>query len=90
MDLLAQYARSTYGAAFIWCGFAILVAAATKPVWSQMVFGYEPTLDDLLSLRYFGLWGCISARKVNGNVERHCRQGCGAFNRAGTRAPLET
>jgi hypothetical protein len=55
MDLLSQYARSTYGAALIWCGFAILVAAATKPVWSQLVFGYEPTLADLLSLRCFGL-----------------------------------
>jgi hypothetical protein len=54
MDLLAQYARTAYGAALIWCGFTILVAAATKPVWSQLVFGYEPTLDDFLSLRCFG------------------------------------
>jgi len=54
MDLLAHYARTTYGAALIWCGFAVLVAAATKPVWGQIVLGYEPTLDDLLSLRCFG------------------------------------
>jgi hypothetical protein len=54
MDVLAQYARSTYGVALIWCGFAILAAAATKPLWSKLVFGYEPSLEELLSFRCLG------------------------------------
>lgn len=50
MEQLSQYARSPYGVALIWCGSAVLVAAATKPVWSPLLFGYEPTLEDLLDL----------------------------------------
>lgn len=53
MNILAQYAQTTCAVALIWCGFAILIAAATKPVWSQLVFGYEPKLEDLLFLRCF-------------------------------------
>ncbi len=54
MEKLAEYARTPYGVALIWCGFAVMVIFATRPVWSRLLFGYEPTLDDLLSLRCFG------------------------------------
>lgn len=52
-ELPAQYIRTTGAVALTWCGFAILIAGATKLVWSQLVFGYEPKLEDLLSLRCF-------------------------------------
>jgi hypothetical protein len=35
--------------------FAAGLAAATFPVWRLWLFGFDPTLDDLLRLRCFGL-----------------------------------
>lgn len=55
MVQLWRYARTPHGAALIWCIFGLLAVLATKPVWSRLLFGYEPTIDDLLSLRCFGL-----------------------------------
>jgi hypothetical protein len=55
MERLGRYARMPYGTALIWCGFGLLTILATKPVWSRLLFGYEPTTYELLSLRCFGL-----------------------------------
>jgi hypothetical protein len=33
--------------------FAALFVIATYPAWSVWIFGYNPSLDDLLSLRCF-------------------------------------
>jgi hypothetical protein len=55
MNWLVRNARTPYGAALIWCGFALLTVIATKPVWGRLVFGYQATEYDLLSLRCFGL-----------------------------------
>jgi len=41
------------GRAAIWAAFAIALVLATKPAWGYFVFGYEPTIADLLSLRCF-------------------------------------
>ncbi|WP_200950885.1 hypothetical protein [Rhizobium sp. Root1220] len=41
--------------ALIWAGFGLGLVFATRPVWSFLLFGFNPTLDDLLSLRCFGL-----------------------------------
>jgi hypothetical protein len=40
----------------IWCGFGFgtLLIFATRPVWAPILFGYEPTIDELLSVRCFG------------------------------------
>jgi hypothetical protein len=35
--------------------FAVGVVAATFPVWRLWLFGFNPTLDELLRLRCFGL-----------------------------------
>jgi hypothetical protein len=35
--------------------FAVGVVAATFPVWRLWLFGFSPTLDELLRLRCFGL-----------------------------------
>jgi hypothetical protein len=42
--------RSPAGTAAVWCGFAVAVVWATEPVWGYLVFGFTPTLDDLLAL----------------------------------------
>ncbi len=42
-------------AALPWAALAAGLTAATYPAWSLVVFGYRPTLDDLLTLRCFGL-----------------------------------
>jgi hypothetical protein len=34
----------------VWLTFAGLVVIATAPVWRFAVFGFNPALDDLLSL----------------------------------------
>jgi hypothetical protein len=54
MERLGRYARTPYGAALIWCGFGLLTILAMEPVWGRILFGYEPTAYDLLSLRCFG------------------------------------
>ena len=54
MERLAQCARSSAGVTLIGCGFAFLAILATKPVWSRLLFGYEPSFEDLLLLRCFG------------------------------------
>ncbi|MBY3348456.1 hypothetical protein [Rhizobium laguerreae] len=41
--------------AVIWAAFGLGIVFATRPVWSYLVFGLDPTLDDILSLRCFGL-----------------------------------
>jgi hypothetical protein len=38
---------------FIWAAFAVATIWATKPIWSYAIFGFNPTLDDLLSIRCF-------------------------------------
>jgi hypothetical protein len=55
VERLGRYARSPCGAALIWCGFGVLAVLAAKPVWSRVLFGWNPTFDDLLSLRCLGL-----------------------------------
>ena len=35
----------------MWLGFAAVTALATKPAWSYVLFGFNPTLSDLLSMR---------------------------------------
>jgi hypothetical protein len=39
----------------IWAAFGLGAVLATRPVWSYLLFGFNPTLDDILSLRCFGL-----------------------------------
>jgi hypothetical protein len=41
--------------AAIWTAFAMGVLFATWPLWSYLAFGLDPTLDDVLTLRCFGL-----------------------------------
>lgn len=52
---LGRHTRTSYGATLIWLGFGLLMVMATKPVRSRLVFGYEATAYDLLSLRCFGM-----------------------------------
>jgi hypothetical protein len=47
---LQDYARGAL-AIFTWAGFGLAALWATKPVWSYLIFGFNPTLDDLLSIR---------------------------------------
>lgn len=42
-------------ASAIYTLFALGFLAATAPVWRFWLFGFNPTLDDLLQLRCFGL-----------------------------------
>jgi hypothetical protein len=35
--------------------FAAALVVATSPAWRPWLFGFNPTLEDLLSLRCFGL-----------------------------------
>ena len=42
-------------AALPWAALAAGLAIATYPAWRLLVFGYAPTLDDLLTLRCFGV-----------------------------------
>jgi hypothetical protein len=39
----------------IWGAFGLGLVLATRPVWSFLLFGPNLTLEDLLSLRCFGL-----------------------------------
>ncbi|WP_200943799.1 MULTISPECIES: hypothetical protein [unclassified Rhizobium] len=41
--------------ALIWAAFGLGLVFATRPVWSFLLFGPNFTLEDLLSLRCFGL-----------------------------------
>jgi len=41
--------------AMIWADFGLGLVFATRPVWSFLLFGPALTLEDLLSLRCFGL-----------------------------------
>jgi len=41
--------------AIIWAAFGLGFVFATQPIWSFLLFGPALTLDDLLSLRCFGL-----------------------------------
>ncbi|MBB5535927.1 hypothetical protein [Rhizobium giardinii] len=34
----------------IWAGFAVLTIWAAKPIWNYAIFGFNPILDDLLSI----------------------------------------
>jgi hypothetical protein len=34
----------------IWVAFALALIVATAPVWRLWVFGFNPTLDDLLQI----------------------------------------
>ena len=34
--------------ALVWSGFALALVVATAPVWQRAVYGFNPTLDDLL------------------------------------------
>ncbi len=43
--------------AAIWTAFGLGLVFATRPVWSFLVFGPSLTLEDVLSLRCFGLAG---------------------------------
>ncbi len=53
MSGLRRHLRRRSSEALIWCGFAVLLVLATQPVWSRLIFGFQPTLNDLLSLRCF-------------------------------------
>lgn len=37
-----------------WLGFGLALLLATEPVWKLPLLGYNPTLDDLLTIRCFG------------------------------------
>lgn len=41
--------------AMIWAAFGLGLLFATRPVWSLLLFGPNLDLEDLLSLRCFGL-----------------------------------
>ena len=41
--------------ATIWAAFGLGLVLATRPVWSYLLFGSVLRLEDLLSLRCFGL-----------------------------------
>ena len=41
--------------AIIWAAFGLGLVLATRPVWSFLLFGPNLDLEDLLSLRCFGL-----------------------------------
>jgi hypothetical protein len=41
--------------ALIWAAFGLGLVFATRPVWSFLLLGPNLTLEDLLSLRCFGL-----------------------------------
>jgi hypothetical protein len=41
--------------AVIWAAFGLGLVLATRPVWSSLLFGPNLTLEDLFSLRCFGL-----------------------------------
>jgi hypothetical protein len=49
--------RRAAGAAWIlrvalpWLALAAALTLATSPVWGQLLFGFNPTLDELLRLR---------------------------------------
>jgi hypothetical protein len=38
-----------------WAVLTLALILATFPAWRLVAFGYEPTLEDLLTLRCFGL-----------------------------------
>jgi hypothetical protein len=39
----------------VYVRFAVSALAATFPVWRLWLFGFNPTLDELLRLRCFGV-----------------------------------
>ena len=43
--------RARLRAALPWAGLALGLLLATEPVWRLALFGFDPTLDDLLRLR---------------------------------------
>jgi hypothetical protein len=42
--------------AAIYAAFAAATILATRPVWSRLVFGFEPSFDDLLLVRCLALF----------------------------------
>lgn len=42
--------RPGYKRALIWAAFACALILATAPVWQQLVFGFNPSLDEILAL----------------------------------------
>ena len=46
-------ARLRVGSIYVLFGFAL--AAATYPAWRLWLLGFNPTFDDLLQMRCFGL-----------------------------------
>jgi hypothetical protein len=47
-----DYAREAL-TIFIWAGFGVAALLATRPLWIYLIFGFNPTLDDLLAIRCF-------------------------------------
>jgi hypothetical protein len=43
--------RRTVAASAIWLAFGAALVLATRPVWGQLLFGFEPTFEDLLQVR---------------------------------------
>jgi hypothetical protein len=54
MAHMRDQSRRPIGNALIWLAFAGAFAIATAPVWRQGIFGFDPTLDQLLQLSICG------------------------------------
>ncbi len=46
----AMHPRSGTRNALIWLAFACAAVLATAPVWRPLAFGFNPTLDQILSI----------------------------------------
>lgn len=48
--------RARLRTAAIYAAFAVAAVLATQPVWSRIVFGFEPSFEDLLLIRCLPLF----------------------------------
>ena len=40
--------------ALVWSAFALALVVATSPIWQRAVYGFNPTLDDVLRVALCG------------------------------------
>ena len=54
-QLRAKFETTNLRSVVPWVLFGFALVLATEPAWQILLMGFSPTLDDLLSVRCFGV-----------------------------------